>query len=163
MGLRRWIFPNHVFQNAVANFEVDPHILLLPDADAHFFNTSENATRYYWEFGEAGGTSIDKDPTFRYSSLGVYNVKLTVWTDPLDGNCQDDTTIVAVVRVIGQGKIAYPNAFTPSQLGPNGGAYDDVDYQNQVFHPVWEGVSKYILRIYNRWGEQIFESHAVKL
>jgi len=153
----------HVFQNAVANFEVDPHILLLPDADAHFFNTSENATRYYWEFGEAGGTSIDKDPTFRYSSLGVYNVKLTVWTDPLDGNCQDDTTIVAVVRVIGQGKIAYPNAFTPSQLGPNGGAYDDVDYQNQVFHPVWEGVSKYILRIYNRWGEQIFESHDVKV
>ncbi len=153
----------HVFQNPKANFEINPQTLLLPDADAHFFNTSENAARYYWEFGDGSSTSSDKDPIFRYSKLGVYNVKLTVWTDPQDGNCMNDTTIAAAVRVIGQGKLAYPNAFTPSLLGSNGGAYDDVDYQNQVFHPVWEGVSQYVLRIYNRWGEQIFESHDVKI
>jgi len=151
------------FQNPIADFKINPEELLLPEADAHFFNTSKFSSRYQWDFDDAGSSSNDKDPVHRYSKLGAYDVKLTVWTDPNEGNCVDDTTITAAVRVIGQGKLAYPNAFTPNINGPVGGAYSDVDFQNQVFHPVWEGVSVYILRIYNRWGEQVFESKDVKI
>jgi gliding motility-associated-like protein len=152
-----------VFQSPIADFKINSKELLLPEADAHFFNASQFASRYLWDFDDGGGSSTDVNPTYRYSKLGEYNVKLTAWTSLENGNCVDDTTIAAAVRVTGQGKLAYPNAFTPSVLGPNGGVYDDVDYQNQVFHPVWEGVTEYTLRIFNRWGEQIFESKDVKI
>ena len=41
-----------------------------------FRNYSENATNYFWEFGD-GNTSIDKDPIHSYQTLGEYQVKLT--------------------------------------------------------------------------------------
>ncbi len=39
-------------------------------------NTSTNATSYEWDFGD-GTTSTEKNPTHKYSTIGVYRVKLT--------------------------------------------------------------------------------------
>jgi gliding motility-associated-like protein len=57
--------------------------------------------------------------------------------------------------------IRFPNAFMPSKLGSNGGVYDAIDYTNEVFHPVSEGVVDYKLLIFTRWGELIFECNDV--
>jgi gliding motility-associated-like protein len=56
-----------------------------------------------------------------------------------------------------------PNAFTPNLSGPNGGMYDPLAFDNQVFFPILSGVSteNYTLSIFNRWGELIFETHDV--
>lgn len=40
-----------------------------------FTNTSQNATDYFWEFGD-GGESTDFEPTYTYSDAGNYVVKL---------------------------------------------------------------------------------------
>jgi PKD repeat protein len=42
-----------------------------------FTNSSTNATSYSWDFGD-NGTSVDANPTHRYTGGGVYTVKLTV-------------------------------------------------------------------------------------
>jgi PKD repeat protein len=39
-------------------------------------NHSDGATEYSWDFGD-GKTSSDKNPTHRYTNIGVYKVKLT--------------------------------------------------------------------------------------
>lgn len=39
-------------------------------------NTSTNATSFEWDFGD-GKTSTEKNPTHKYSGIGVYKVKLT--------------------------------------------------------------------------------------
>ena len=39
-------------------------------------NTSSGATSYLWDFGD-GATSAEKNPTHKYSGIGVYKIKLT--------------------------------------------------------------------------------------
>ncbi len=47
----------------------------------------------------------------------------------------------------------FPNAFTP----------DSKDTLNSVFKPLIYNVGEYTLQIYNRWGENVFESHKYTL
>jgi len=114
-----------------------------------------------WEFGD-GGTSTLKNPTHSYNELGEYNVRLTVWTPVEEGFCMDDTLKIPGVWVTGRGQITFPNAFVPNPNGPSDGYYDDVDFKNEVFHPYHEGVLTYRLLVFNRWGEQIFQSNDIK-
>jgi hypothetical protein len=57
----------------------------------------------------------------------------------------------------------FPNAFLPSAKSPEDGNYSRPDADNNVFHPVWEGVREYELWIFNRWGEQVFHSNNVNI
>ncbi|MDD3567981.1 MAG: PKD domain-containing protein, partial [Bacteroidales bacterium] len=161
-----------VFENPVARFEVMPERVLLPNAKVHFFNLSENANKYVWDFGDGTPKSSEKDPVHIYDELGEYRVSLMAFAEyehkDDDGNlliheCIDYDSRFPAVWVEGEGKILFPNAFMPSKLGPNGGYYDEVDYKNEVFHPVADGVIEYRLMIFNRWGEQIFESNEIKI
>jgi PKD repeat protein len=161
-----------VFENPVANFEAMPERVLLPNAKVHFFNLSENANKYVWDFGDGAPKSSEKDPIHVYDELGEYRVSLMAFAEyehkDDDGNiviqeCMDYDSRFPAVWVEGEGTIRFPNAFMPSKLGSNGGYYDDVDYKNEVFHPVADGVIEYRLMIFNRWGEQIFESNDIKI
>ncbi len=60
-------------------------------------------------------------------------------------NCPDTST--ALVRINPETLVFVPNAFSP-----NG------DGTNEMFAPTAVGVKSYELRIYNRWGEEIFNS-----
>jgi len=137
-----------VYSNPVANFEVSPRSSMLNYdlvARVEFFNLSEcndtSGCYYLWNFGD-GGTSTDRDDTHNYTDLGFYNIGLTVTTYH---GCVDSLLKVEEVEVLGAGEITFPNAFTP-----NG------DGLNDVFRPVSEGVIKYELLLYTRWGELIF-------
>jgi len=57
-----------------------------------------------------------------------------------------------------QHTIQFPNAFTPNTNGPTNGYYTPGIPNNDVFHPTYKGVVEYHLSIFNRRGEQIFES-----
>lgn len=60
-------------QSPVAKFEYSKsHPLYV-----HFTNTSQNATKYEWNFGD-GKTSTEKSPTHQYEEKGVYKVTLKV-------------------------------------------------------------------------------------
>jgi PKD repeat protein len=146
------------YRNPIVDFRVVPDILLLPDEEARLYNMSEYGSRYEWDFGD-GNYSSEKDPLHLYTSLGVYDITLTVWTEH---ECSGYMFLGQAVTVVGSGSIVFPNAFRPDLSGPSGGYYDISDQvSNTIFRPVWEGVAEYRLRIYNRWGEFLFESNDV--
>lgn len=148
-----------VFQNPIASYKVFPYEVMLPDAQVHFYNLTQFGESYLWKFGD-GAESNEKDPVHKYTELGAYGVTLTAYSPE---GCVDDTSHYPSVWVRGIGSIEFPNAFVPNKSGPNGGLYDDVDYKNEVFHPAHQGVIEYKLMIFNRWGEQLFESTNIKV
>lgn len=50
--------------------------------DVEFINCSENATAYYWDFGD-GTTSVEYHETHRFAEPGSYEVSLEVFRDDL--------------------------------------------------------------------------------
>ncbi len=151
-----------VFQNPIAGFKVFPNRVMLPNAEVHVYNLTKFAHRYEWDLGD-GTLSTDKDPVHKYDELGEFRISLRAYAHDTLGGCQDYVSVFPAVWVEGVGKVDFPNAFVPNKNGSNGGVYDDVDYKNEVFHPVHDGVVEYKLMIFNRWGEQMFESTDVKI
>ena len=153
-----------VYSNPEALFEAMPTLAMLDPvnltARVKFYNLSEcndtSGCSYVWHFGD-DETAISRDVTHYYSpdpdddfvDLGdgengiVYDIKLVVTTAH---GCKDSLTLYDEVKIIGAGTIAFPNAFNPNSAFSN----------NATFKPVSDGVIKYELLIYNRWGELIF-------
>ncbi|MCX7954882.1 MAG: PKD domain-containing protein [Bacteroidales bacterium] len=71
-----------VFNNVYANFYAIDTILYLPNAYAIFVNTSQNATSYFWDFGD-GQFSTEFSPYHLYSDTGLYTVKLYAYNNGL--------------------------------------------------------------------------------
>ncbi len=53
----------------------------ISDLTATFTNTSNNASDFFWDFGDGSGTSTEENPTYTYSEGGNYTVKLTTSDD----------------------------------------------------------------------------------
>lgn len=110
-----------------------------------FDNTSQNASKYLWLFGDSlNSSAVDKNPDFTFIKPGVYKVKLVAKNDY---GCSDSITKEFTVYPLG--KLYIPNAFTP-----NG------DLVNEVFKFVYPEAAyrKVEMTIYNRWGGFIYET-----
>ena len=111
-------------------------------------NTSENAITYLWDFGDESSTSTEEAPEHTYQGLpdGSYTVTLVAY------NVAGCTDTMRVVLPFAETAVYYiPNAFTP-----------DGNEFNQTFQPVFTSgydPSRFNLKIYNRWGENLFESN----
>jgi gliding motility-associated-like protein len=134
-----------------ANFIASPLNLYLPDATVDLTNTSYDNIRNIWTLFRSGSnTPYWSDTSFnsfyRFTEEGSYSVRLTV-TSP--EGCVDSITRYEIITVNPGGTLFIPNAFTP-----NG------DNDNDVFIPIGTGVlyENYSLRIYDRWGQRIFET-----
>lgn len=99
-----------------------------------------NVVDWQWDFGDDLGTSTDQHPSYSYSEAGNYTVCLVI-TDIM--GCLDSICDEVIVFM----PPAVPNAFSPNGQGGNnvfsvlGGPYKELEF-----------------RIYNNWGELIFES-----
>lgn len=99
-----------------------------------------NIVSWFWDFGDGSGTSTSQNPDYSYSSAGNYTVCLRV-IDTF--GCEDSLCENVIVFMPPQ----VPNAFSPNGEGANnvfsvlGGPYKELEF-----------------RIYNNWGELIFES-----
>lgn len=60
-----------------------------------FTNTSTGANAYSWDFGDGGGPSTDPSPQHTYTSLGIYDVVMTI-TDPAGGGGLTRSSYVSV-------------------------------------------------------------------
>ena len=112
---------------------------------------------YDWEFGD-GNNSTDQDPSHIFDNVGVFNVTLTV-TDA--NGCTGSVTQPVEITPIYD--IVIPTGFTPNPHGGGGGGYDPNDLSNDVFYPFVRFVEDFNMRIYNRWGELVFESNDVRI
>ena len=108
---------------------------------ATFTNQSVNATRYSWDFGD-GSTSIETNPVHQFNKTGTYDVCLSAYNS---NDCPDKVckkVSADVVPIIG----------LPSGFSPNG------DGENDILYVRGAAIKTLDLKIYNRWGQLIFET-----
>ncbi|MCH2213897.1 MAG: PKD domain-containing protein [Flavobacteriales bacterium] len=147
-----------VHPRAEAFFTVNPPVITVPD-QVFFLNLSIDADSYFWDFGD-GNTSIEFSPYNFYETTGWHPVTLVADTE---FGCKDTFSLDQAVRGDVETRIAFPNAFTPNNAGPNGGLWtvDDL-FNNDIFFPQYKGVEDFEMQIFNKWGELLFESKEVR-
>ncbi|MBP7809635.1 MAG: PKD domain-containing protein [Bacteroidia bacterium] len=144
-----------VFPQPVANFQITPTTVNIPNDPIHCTNLSTGTiTSNYWTFGD-GGTSTATNPDYDYTTEGEYQVTLIVTSS---NGCKDTFSLPTKIIVLEEASVVIPNAFTPNPLGSPGTTYSATDLSNDIFHPIVKGVDKdrYELSIYSRWGELLF-------
>lgn len=146
-----------VHPRAQAAFTVTPTEVNVPGEPIYCLNLSTGSTNYEWNFGD-GATSTVENPLHEYEEEGVYSIQLIANNA---FNCPDTMVLVDVITAGVGGMIDFPNAFTPSTTGSNGGYYDPHAMDNDYFFPMHSGVAEYHLMIFNKWGELLFESKDV--
>ncbi len=127
-----------------------------------FINTSEGGTTFDWTFDdepgfedEQLGLAFEDRPCHNYSNRkGTYEVCLIATSAE---GCKDtfcDLVTNSYIKVI----IPY-NVFTPNTAGKD----DKADNLNAEFIVEGEGFEEYNIKIFNRWGERVFESNDVNI
>lgn len=104
--------------------------------------SSPDATRFLWNFGD-GESSAERNPVHQYNSTGRFTAELIAYNE-LD--CPDTFRLAVDVIIIPL--LDVPNAFTPGRFGENG-----------FITVKGFGIGKMDWRIYNRWGQLIFQSN----
>ena len=128
-----------VYPQPIANFTTagDTFKFELP---VQFTNRSFAYESLYWSFGD-GDTSSEENPIHIYESIYDMNVCLRAYNEV----CADTTC--KNIYISFSGLIGVPNAFSP-----NG------DGINDVVKVEGRGIVELEFRIYNRWGEKVFET-----
>ncbi|MEP7164915.1 MAG: PKD domain-containing protein [Ferruginibacter sp.] len=103
--------------------------------------SSPDATHFLWNFGD-GESSTVRDPVYQYNATGTFTAELIAYNA---ANCTD--TFRLPVNVIVLPLLDVPNAFTPGRFGVNG-----------IVSVKGFGIGKMEWRIYNRWGQLIFQT-----
>lgn len=142
-----------------ALFEIRPETPVLPQDEIRFMNYSSDGVRYRWDFGD-GQISEQFEPTHSYKKAGRYDIRLVVTS----GYGCNDTMTIRNAFGSSQYFINFPNAFIPNENGPSGGYYSNSsDQEATIFHPSFNGVSDYQLRIFSRRGILLFESNDINI
>ncbi len=119
----------------------------LANVPVNFTNmSSADATHFLWNFGD-GESSTIVDPKHQYNATGSYTAELIAYNA---FNCTD--TFRLRVDVIVLPLLDVPNAFTPGKFGING-----------FISVRGFGIGKMDWKIYNRWGEIVFQSTNTKV
>lgn len=145
------------FGRPFADFLVSARVVFIPDDEVHFRNLSENSTEFIWDFGD-GETSTESDPSHAYLEEGKYDIKLIAINEL---GCADTLFRAAEIEAIIGGETSSPNAFTPNTSGPNGGVDNgnlNANSVNDIFLPKLEGVIRFKMFVYNKWGQLLFKS-----
>jgi gliding motility-associated-like protein len=127
------------------------------DMDAPTFTFTDGSTgdiaTWTWYFGD-GGSGSGTPVSHTYAVPGTHTVLLLV--EDVYG-CTDE--VMHDVHLDPVHEVIIPNAFTPNPNGGGGGGqWVPNDLSNDVFYPFADHVKEMRMRIFNRWGELIFES-----
>jgi gliding motility-associated-like protein len=129
----------------IASFQTNPVEFSNSTESVNFNNNSIGGSSYFWDFGD-GTTSTDMNPQHIFTNTEV-GATVTLTTTSSIG-CVD--TYIIYIDVNTEPIFYIPNTFTP-----------DGDGYNQVFKPIFHsGYDPYNfnMKIYNRWGEVVFET-----
>lgn len=136
--------PLFAYNYPVAFFETDTNVYPI-FSRIRFHNRSTGAIRYEWDFGD-GKYSEEVSPEHIYEYEGDYRPCLTAINehDCVSEYCKQ-------LEQTYRGLIDIPNAFSPNADG-----YNDILFVKGF------GVERLELKIYNRWGELVFESNSLE-
>lgn len=140
-GFDDWI---RIKESPVADFSCDPETGNIFNKTISFTDESLLADAWQWNFGGSGNAFIE-NPVHTFPDTGVYKVLLTVF-HPIT-NCPD--TISKYIDIIPTVDFHFPNAFTPN---------DDASNDEFLGLGFYEGLRDFELSIWNRWGQQIFQT-----
>lgn len=139
-------FPNLITIKAspTADFTYTPEDISSINQTAMFTDQSfGGGTGWFWDFG-GEGHSFSQNPTYTFRDTGIYQVMQVVFHP---NGCSD--TLIQNIDVEPIVQFFLPNAFTPNYDG-----------KNEVYKPggISLGVNFYSLRIWSRWGEELFNT-----
>ncbi len=109
-----------------------------------FTNLSTGGATYFWNFGDGSFDSVStsESPQHYYPTDGTYIVTLISTNQE---GCSDTTEQTLIV--LPDFYFYFPNAFTPNNNG-----------KNDTYMGYGVGIKSYRMRIFDRWGELIFET-----
>ena len=128
-----------------ANFSFVP-ITAEENTPTTFTNLSTNATRYSWDFGDGSG-SAELNPVHQFNKTGTYKTCLTAYNNSNCPSIACKEVPADVVPIIG----------LPSGFSPNG------DGENDILYVRGAAIKTLDLKIYNRWGQMIFETQSKEI
>jgi gliding motility-associated-like protein len=131
----------HVFQQPIALFTTIP-FTWKPDSLFQFPNASQYADHYQW-FVDGVLYSTAQDASAAFHKLGYHTICLMASTN---AGCSDTLCRQVYVDVIPS--IGVPNAFSP-----------DGDGINDFLNVYGLGIETIDFKIYNRWGQLVFETN----
>ena len=136
--------------NPQANFNFSPLLntpISLNNATFQFTNLSNGAINYTWNFGDNTSSALI-NPSHTYTAPGSYYVTLIATNA---AGCID-SSVYGIIEVLATENVTLPSAFSPNGDHIN-------DNFNVVFSPFIQTMD---LKIYNRWGELMFETTDLK-
>jgi len=131
-----------------ADFAINPLAVSIWDAHVNLINESSNdVVDYYWIIPDGNpnsGSTEDFETSFTGMTSGTYPITLIVTNS---SGCTD--TVTKYVELYNEILVFAPNAFTP-----------DGDEYNNLWKVIVSNadLTSFNLKIFNRWGEIIFES-----
>ena len=116
-----------------------------PNTPDVFTNNSIGAVRYTWLFGDGDSTTKTTQDTVihQYQRTATFQACLVAFNE---FECSD--TVCHPVETIINPLLDIPNAFTPGRFG-----------QNSIISVHGFGIISMTWRIYNRWGQKVFETN----
>jgi gliding motility-associated-like protein len=110
-----------------------------------FTNNSVGGVQFIWHFGDLDSTAKGNMDTVMhlYNSTDTFDVCLIAINQ---FGCTD--TVCKPVATLINPLLDVPNAFTPGRFGQNG-----------VVKVVGFGITKMLWKIYNRWGQLVYQSN----
>ena len=130
-----------VHPKPTASFSFSPEEPDLDNSLVQFRNLSQGANSYLWNISPFGA-STDFEPQFNYTDSGFHPVQLIAISDQ---DCRDTAQGQVYIRT--NYRVFIPNAFSP-----NG------DGLNDLFQPNIKGIVSSDFKVFNRWGELVFQS-----
>ncbi len=127
-----------------SNFETtsDHFEIMNGSVAVDFYNTSENAESYVWNFGDATQLSYDENPVHLFNRIGIYDVTLTV----TDGDCTSEFTKSVLV--------SNPTSDLAQFSSEMIGTLTDEGVQIMFF---FESERRILINAYNVLGQQLIE------
>lgn len=138
-----------VFDNPEADFNINPNPVGMFDGKVNLYNSSSNdVVSFNWMINDgdpAQSANEDLSVQFEQGVAGNYNV--TLYVTNADG-CVDSITKIA--QVVSEVIVFAPNTFTPD---------DDERNPQWLLYIQGADIMQFNLKIYNRWGEIIWENN----
>ncbi|MFH0867391.1 MAG: choice-of-anchor L domain-containing protein [Bacteroidota bacterium] len=134
----------HVYPAPYADFAANPDVVSIFDPVIGFYDHTSGyppPVQWQWSLGD-GAMSSQQNFFYTYSDTGQFNVVLTVWNQY---GCIDSVSNYILVQP--DYTIYVPSGFTPNS-----------DSYNDEFHVYGTGILAFNIKIFNRWGNMVYES-----